>query len=181
MGIFQNNAGGAWDNAKKSFEKGVEINGEMFYKKSEPHKASVTGDTVGDPFKDTSGPSMNILIKLMSIVSLVLAPTLAKMHPTNAGTVKQQTVEISVMKTDSACVKMDSAACAKMGDSACCDKSKTMTVSADAKTLLQALQADGLAPKDNVNIQVNNGKITVNGKALTDAQNAKYASFIKMK
>ena len=80
MGIFQNNAGGAWDNAKKSFEKGVEINGETHYKKSEPHKASVTGDTVGDPFKDTSGPSMNILIKLMSIVSLVIAPTLAKLH-----------------------------------------------------------------------------------------------------
>ncbi|WP_128543528.1 sodium-translocating pyrophosphatase [Larkinella soli] len=77
MGIFQNNAGGAWDNAKKSFEKGVEINGQIYYKKSEPHKASVTGDTVGDPFKDTSGPSMNILIKLMSIVSLVIAPYIA--------------------------------------------------------------------------------------------------------
>jgi K(+)-stimulated pyrophosphate-energized sodium pump len=77
MGIFQSNAGGAWDNAKKSFEKGVLINGEMFYKKSEPHKSSVTGDTVGDPFKDTSGPSMNILIKLMSIVSLVIAPYIA--------------------------------------------------------------------------------------------------------
>jgi K(+)-stimulated pyrophosphate-energized sodium pump len=80
MGIFQSNAGGAWDNAKKSFEKGCEINGEIFYKKSEPHKASVTGDTVGDPFKDTSGPSMNILIKLMSIVSLVIAPHLNS-HP----------------------------------------------------------------------------------------------------
>ena len=80
MGMFQNNAGGAWDNAKKSFEKGVEINGQVYYKGSEPHKASVTGDTVGDPFKDTSGPSMNILIKLMSIVSLVVAPTLAQVH-----------------------------------------------------------------------------------------------------
>ncbi len=80
MGMFQNNAGGAWDNAKKSFEKGVDINGQMYYKGSEPHKASVTGDTVGDPFKDTSGPSMNILIKLMSIVSLVIAPTLAVLH-----------------------------------------------------------------------------------------------------
>ncbi|MBO9563357.1 MAG: sodium-translocating pyrophosphatase [Niastella sp.] len=80
MGMFQNNAGGAWDNAKKSFEKGVEINGQTYYKKSEPHKASVTGDTVGDPFKDTSGPSMNILIKLMSIVSLVIAPSLKQIY-----------------------------------------------------------------------------------------------------
>ncbi|MBS1550041.1 MAG: sodium-translocating pyrophosphatase [Bacteroidetes bacterium] len=80
MGMFQNNAGGAWDNAKKSFEKGVDINGETYFKGSDPHKASVTGDTVGDPFKDTSGPSMNILIKLMSIVSLVIAPTLATLH-----------------------------------------------------------------------------------------------------
>ncbi|MFN5628159.1 MAG: sodium-translocating pyrophosphatase [Bacteroidota bacterium] len=76
MGMFQNNAGGAWDNAKKSFEKGVEINGKMEFKGSDAHKSAVTGDTVGDPFKDTSGPSMNILIKLMSIVSLVIAPTL---------------------------------------------------------------------------------------------------------
>ncbi|TDQ19495.1 K(+)-stimulated pyrophosphate-energized sodium pump [Algoriphagus boseongensis] len=85
MGMFQSNAGGAWDNAKKSFEKGVVINGETFYKKSEPHKASVTGDTVGDPFKDTSGPSMNILIKLMSIVALVIAPHISeKGHHTMA-------------------------------------------------------------------------------------------------
>jgi len=77
MGMFQSNAGGAWDNAKKSFEKGVVIDGQTYFKGSEPHKASVTGDTVGDPFKDTSGPSMNILIKLMSIVSLVIAPHIA--------------------------------------------------------------------------------------------------------
>jgi K(+)-stimulated pyrophosphate-energized sodium pump len=165
MGIFQNNAGGAWDNAKKSFEKGVEINGEMFYKKSEPHKASVTGDTVGDPFKDTSGPSMNILIKLMSIVSLVIAPTLAQLHPTKSTEVKSQTMEISVINTDST-----------MTDSA-----TTVTISADTKTLIQALQEDGLAPADNVNIQVKNGKISVNGIALTDVQNEKYATYLQKK
>jgi K(+)-stimulated pyrophosphate-energized sodium pump len=167
MGIFQNNAGGAWDNAKKSFEKGVEINGEMFYKKSEPHKASVTGDTVGDPFKDTSGPSMNILIKLMSIVSLVLAPTLAKMHPTGATETISKTVEISVINTDSS--------------KAIADSSMTVTITADTKTLVQALQEDGLAPKDNVNIQVKDGKISVNGIALTDVQNVKYSIYLQKK
>lgn len=96
MGMFQNNAGGAWDNAKKSFEKGVEINGEIYYKKSEPHKASVTGDTVGDPFKDTSGPSMNILIKLMSIVALVIAPTIANVSKPAAMT-KEAVKEVKIV------------------------------------------------------------------------------------
>jgi K(+)-stimulated pyrophosphate-energized sodium pump len=102
MGMFQNNAGGAWDNAKKSFEKGVEINGQTYYKKSEPHKASVTGDTVGDPFKDTSGPSMNILIKLMSIVSLVIAPTLAGLKPSAAKTTTPSEKKIEVKANDNA-------------------------------------------------------------------------------
>ncbi|GGK57758.1 sodium-translocating pyrophosphatase [Rufibacter glacialis] len=99
MAIFQSNAGGAWDNAKKSFEKGVLINGVMEYKGSDPHKASVTGDTVGDPFKDTSGPSMNILIKLMSIVSLVIAPHIAVRETTPPAPENRLNVETTNLTT----------------------------------------------------------------------------------
>jgi K(+)-stimulated pyrophosphate-energized sodium pump len=106
MAIFQSNAGGAWDNAKKSFEEGVEINGQKYYKKSEPHKAAVVGDTVGDPFKDTSGPSLNILLKLMSVVALVIAPFLVK---DDVATVKaedtKEKVEIVVTANQQAEVK----------------------------------------------------------------------------
>ncbi len=96
MAIFQSNAGGAWDNAKKMFEEGVEIDGEMYYKGSDPHKATVVGDTVGDPFKDTSGPSLNILLKLMSVVALVIAPSIAldKMGNDAPATDEATTIEV---------------------------------------------------------------------------------------
>jgi len=167
MGIFQNNAGGAWDNAKKSFEKGVEINGEMFYKKSEPHKASVTGDTVGDPFKDTSGPSMNILIKLMSIVSLVLAPTLAKMHPTEAKVEKKQKIEfkVNISKTSNSTTTAN-----------------TVEYKTDPKVLIDSLTKDNIVnSKEDISIEVNNDKLTVNGKTFTDEQNAKYIVLLQKK
>ncbi len=132
MGIFQSNAGGAWDNAKKSFEKGVMINGEMFYKKSEPHKASVTGDTVGDPFKDTSGPSMNILIKLMSIVSLVIAPFIvgktfceSNIQSNNQSNTRIASNSMSKSKCDmDKCATLSREECQKMCEENSCDSAE---------------------------------------------------------
>ncbi|HRN98319.1 MAG TPA: sodium/proton-translocating pyrophosphatase, partial [Flavobacterium sp.] len=138
MGMFQNNAGGAWDNAKKSFEKGVEINGEMYYKKSEPHKASVTGDTVGDPFKDTSGPSMNILIKLTCLVGLVIAPILGGHGASTATPATAMAHECKMMgKCDPAKMAgMTKEECAKMCDEMGC-------TAAEKEACLANFDADG--------------------------------------
>ena len=165
MGIFQSNAGGAWDNAKKSFEKGVMINGEMFYKKSEPHKASVTGDTVGDPFKDTSGPSMNILIKLMSIVSLVIAPTLATIYGKTES--KHEVIkEISITKTDSNNTMNVTVIASK----------EDMKIATDK--LIDALAADKLLNKENYNLSVKGGKIIIDGTALKEEVATKYKAIL---
>ena len=146
MGIFQSNAGGAWDNAKKSFEKGVMINGEMFYKKSEPHKASVTGDTVGDPFKDTSGPSMNILIKLMSIVSLVIAPYIAQPHTESMGADAccEKKVEAACCQKGGEMGKCDISLCATMTKEECAAHCDKMGCSPEEKELCMSMyDADG--------------------------------------
>ena len=128
MGMFQNNAGGAWDNAKKSFEKGVMIDGQPFKKGSEPHKAAVTGDTVGDPFKDTSGPSMNILIKLTSIVALVIAPFINEGAAGHAGTESCHGTEMHAGEGKSCCASMgaakDTTVAAAGEEKACCADGK---------------------------------------------------------
>lgn len=157
MGIFQNNAGGAWDNAKKSFEKGVNINGVMYYKGSDPHKASVTGDTVGDPFKDTSGPSMNILIKLMSIVSLVIAPSLAQIS-------SHQIIPPSIGLNDPI-------------------EQPSNKISGDKNEEYQALRTalwnDGIFSEANNSLVINSEGIYIDGKLLDPTIASKYEDMVK--
>lgn len=165
LGIFQNNAGGAWDNAKKSFEKGVVIDGETYYKKSEPHKASVTGDTVGDPFKDTSGPSMNILIKLMSIVALVIAPTLASLNGGNTQHTQLSDKDISIQERADMLVKRLQIDFPHLEDIAIDWDSETKTFKLNDETLT----ADKLAPYLPYLDQLPDMKIKIN-KSLEDKE-----------
>jgi len=172
--VFQNNAGGAWDNAKKSFEAGVEINGEMTFKGSDAHKAAVTGDTVGDPFKDTSGPSMNILIKLTCLIGLVIAPILGN------GTAPEGKEMKCTIEMKSSCSedmgKCDMSKCATMTKDECAKMCDSLGCSAEEKEVcLSHYGADGkfIAPKEgeksccaedgakNVKVEIKNE----NGKA----------------
>jgi K(+)-stimulated pyrophosphate-energized sodium pump len=162
MGMFQNNAGGAWDNAKKSFEKGVEINGEIYYKKSEPHKASVTGDTVGDPFKDTSGPSMNILIKLMSIVSLVIAPTLRQMNDGQTASAHTRPGQHAPVVIQDVTIRETS--------------SENADAPAFEQQLVDRLRTDGHIKSDDFSVSLDNGVLKVNDQVVPAEP---YADLIK--
>lgn len=162
LGLFQNNAGGAWDNAKKSFEKGVNINGVMYFKKSEPHMASVTGDTVGDPFKDTSGPSMNILIKLMSIVSLVIAPSLAL--------ISSHDTEINVGQN----INMEKNISTEENGSLTNSSNDLNTYSA----FITALENDGQIDEETERIIVRKGQIKIDDTSIDMSEVGKYTPLL---
>jgi K(+)-stimulated pyrophosphate-energized sodium pump len=176
MGMFQNNAGGAWDNAKKSFEKGAVINNETYFKGSEPHKASVTGDTVGDPFKDTSGPSMNILIKLMSIISLVIAPTLAKIHQTSIEKNRQLKME-NLMMLEKTTNGFHPANEQKTWTLEANNAVNRGTIERDVSKLLNALEADKLIDNSTYSVATYNNWLYIDGTKQSSEVNNKYRKY----
>lgn len=172
MGIFQNNAGGAWDNAKKSFEKGAIINNETHYKGSEPHKASVTGDTVGDPFKDTSGPSMNILIKLMSIISLVIAPTLASMFQTKIELDRNNKIEnLQFLKNQTGSLGKD----VWKLESGSRDKEVQQTIT----DFIKRLSADGYIKSNSHSLAVQDGELYIDGEKQNEDVKSDYRVYMQ--
>jgi K(+)-stimulated pyrophosphate-energized sodium pump len=177
MGIFQNNAGGAWDNAKKSFEKGALINNETHYKGSEPHKASVTGDTVGDPFKDTSGPSMNILIKLMSIVSLVIAPTLAHNFQDKINLEREQKIQtLNNMNRVSAMEGVDKK---DQWTLVAADTKGPEANAAEVQKFIDVLEDDGLIQKKSFSVSVAKGELYIDGTKQPSSIQNKYKDYIE--
>ena len=178
MGIFQNNAGGAWDNAKKSFEKGALINNETHYKGSEPHKASVTGDTVGDPFKDTSGPSMNILIKLMSIVSLVIAPTLAHNFQTKINNERQEKMQ-SLINLQNASLKEQANQNKNLWVLTTPPGTDRNVAEKEIKNFIDVLGEDNLIKANTFSVAVAKGELYIDGEKQPVSVTEKYKNYIE--
>jgi len=176
--VFQNNAGGAWDNAKKSFEAGVMINGEMTYKGSDAHKAAVTGDTVGDPFKDTSGPSMNILIKLTCLIGLVIAPILGSGSHSDVATGASCCTEMSAE-----CTSMSKEECEAKGcKSTTCKYMNTATTVVDKavtnKVTIEKTNIDGKV-KASITTTINGASKTETFEGTNEEVDAKIEAFKK--